>query len=152
MRRLGSPMYSAGSTITRLPGYRSCCPGIGKCPSPTPPLPDPTRPRCSPDAYDFNRQITRDYFFTVNHHWLDVYHVDGFRYDCVPNYWDGPLGVAYARLVYETHQLTKAKIAQRQRYWSRFDPGQGKPLGLVQMAEQLEAPEDVLRTTYSNST
>jgi Transposase IS66 family len=51
IRRLGSPMYSAGSMITRLPGYRSCCPGIGKCPSPTPPLPDPTRPRCSPDAY-----------------------------------------------------------------------------------------------------
>ena len=39
---------------------------------------------------DFNRQLTRDYFFTVNHHWLEVYHVDGFRYDCVPNWWDGP--------------------------------------------------------------
>jgi maltooligosyltrehalose trehalohydrolase len=23
---------------------------------------------------------------------LNVYHVDGVRYDCVPNYWDGPLG------------------------------------------------------------
>jgi maltooligosyltrehalose trehalohydrolase len=101
---------------------------------------------------DFNREITRDYFFTVNHHWLEVYHVDGFRYDCVPNYWDGPLGVGYANLVYETHQLTKAKIAQGQRYWSRFDPGPGKPLGLVQMAEQLEGPEEVLRTTYSNCT
>ena len=43
---------------------------------------------------DFTRQLTRDYFFTVNHHWLDVYHVDGFRYDCVPNYWDGPSGWA----------------------------------------------------------
>jgi len=31
---------------------------------------------------DFNRQLTRDYFFSVNHHWLEVYHVDGFRYDC----------------------------------------------------------------------
>jgi maltooligosyltrehalose trehalohydrolase len=39
---------------------------------------------------DFRRALTRDYFFTVNHHWLDAYHVDGFRYDCVPNYWDGP--------------------------------------------------------------
>jgi 1,4-alpha-glucan branching enzyme len=101
---------------------------------------------------DFNREITRDYFFTVNHHWLDVYHVDGFRYDCVPNYWDGPMGVGYASLVYETYQLTKAKIAQGQPYWSRFDAGAGKPLGLVQMAEQLEGPEEVLRTTYSNST
>jgi maltooligosyltrehalose trehalohydrolase len=101
---------------------------------------------------DFNREITRDYFYTVNHHWLEVYHVDGFRYDCVPNYWDGPMGVGYASLVYETHQLTKTKIAQRQPYWSRFDAGAGKPLGLVQMAEQLEGPEEVLRTTYSNCT
>jgi len=46
---------------------------------------------------DFTRQLTREYFFTVNQHWLDVYHVDGFRYDCVPNFWDGPMGVAMRR-------------------------------------------------------
>lgn len=101
---------------------------------------------------DFNRELTRDYFFTVNHHWLDVYHVDGFRYDCVPNYWDGPLGAGYASLVYETHQLTKAKVAQGEPWWGRFDAGPAEPLALVQMAEQLEDPEGVLRTTYSNST
>jgi len=101
---------------------------------------------------DFNREITRDYFYTASHHWLDVYHVDGFRYDCVPNYWDGPMGVGYASLVYETHQLTKANIAAGRPYWSRFDAGDGKPLTFVQMAEQLEAPEDVLRSTYSNCT
>lgn len=101
---------------------------------------------------DFNRQITRDYFYTANHHWLDVYHVDGFRYDCVPNYWDGPMGMGYASLVYETHQLTKAKIAAGSPYWGRFDAGPGEPLALVQVAEQLEAPEEVLRSTYSNST
>src|SRR5215469_1160749 len=101
---------------------------------------------------DFTRPLTRDYFFSVNHHWLDVYHVDGFRYDCVPNYWDGPLGVGYASLVYETYQLTKAKIQGRAAYWSRFDGGPDAPLRLVQMAEQLEGPEEVLRTTYSNST
>jgi maltooligosyltrehalose trehalohydrolase len=101
---------------------------------------------------DFNRQITRDYFFTVNHHWLDVYHVDGFRYDCVPNYWDGPLGVGYASLVYETYQLTKTKVSQGEPWWARFDAGADEPLALVQMAEQLEDPEGVLRTTYSTST
>ena len=101
---------------------------------------------------DFNREITRDYFYTVNHHWLEAYHVDGFRYDCVPNYWDGPLGVGYVNLVYETHLLTKGKIAQGQRYWNLFDTGPGKPLALVQMAEQLERPEEVLRTTCSNCT
>jgi maltooligosyltrehalose trehalohydrolase len=101
---------------------------------------------------DFNRQLTRDYFFTANQHWLEVYHVDGFRYDCVPNYWDGPLGVGYASLVYETYQLAKTKIAQNQPFWNRFDAGAGSPIGLIQCAEQLEGPEEVLRTTYSNST
>jgi len=101
---------------------------------------------------DFRRQFTRDFFFTVNHHWLEVYHVDGFRYDCVPNYWDGPLGVGYASLVYETYQLTKVKVAQAAPSWQRFDAGDGESLALVQMAEQLEDPDGVLRTTYSNST
>jgi maltooligosyltrehalose trehalohydrolase len=101
---------------------------------------------------DFNRQLTRDYFFTANQHWLEVYHVDGFRYDCVPNYWDGPLGVGYASLVYETYQLAKTKIAQNQPFWNRFDAGAGSPIRLIQCAEQLEGPEEVLRTTYSNST
>jgi maltooligosyltrehalose trehalohydrolase len=54
--------------------------------------------------------------------------------------------------VYETYQLTKTKIAQNQPYWNRFDTGVGSPIGLVQCAEQLEGPEEVLRTTYSNST
>ncbi len=101
---------------------------------------------------DFERQLTRDYFFSVNQHWLEVYHVDGFRYDCVPNWWDGPLGVGYANLVYETYQLTKNQIAQGQAYWNRFDAGPGSPIRLIQCAEQLEGPEEVLRTTYSNST
>jgi maltooligosyltrehalose trehalohydrolase len=101
---------------------------------------------------DFNRQFTRDYFFTVNQHWLEVYHVDGFRYDCVPNYWDGPLGAGYASLVYETYQLAKNKIAQNQPFWNRFGAGTGEQIGLIQCAEQLEGPEEVLHTTYSNST
>jgi len=101
---------------------------------------------------DFTRQLTRDYFFTVNHHWLEVYHVDGFRYDCVPNYWDGPLGVGYASLVYETYQLAKSKIAGSQPFWKRFDAGAGSPMTLIQCAEQLEGPEEILRSSYSNST
>ena len=99
---------------------------------------------------DFTRQLTRDYFYTVNQHWLEVYHVDGFRYDCVPNYWDGALGVGYASLVYETYQLAKSKLAQP--FWKRFDAGGGAPMTLIQCAEQLEGPEEILRSTYSNST
>ena len=100
---------------------------------------------------DFARPLTRDYFFSVNHHWLHVYHVDGIRYDCVPNYWDGPLGVGYANLVYETYKLTEQKVAAGDTDWTRFD-GRPGPLRLIQCAEQLEGPEEVLATTYSNCT
>ena len=100
---------------------------------------------------DFGRPLTRDYFFSVSHHWLQVYHVDGIRYDCVPNYWDGPLGVGYANLVYETYKLTEQKVAAGEKDWTRFD-GRPGPLRLIQCAEQLEGPEEVLTTTYSNCT
>ena len=75
---------------------------------------------------DFGRQLTRDFFFSASNHWLEVYHVDGFRYDCVPNYWDGPLGVGYASLAYETYQLAKRGIAAGQSHWRRFDAGGGR--------------------------
>ena len=106
----------------------------------------------SAKSTDFGRQLTRDFFFSASNHWLEVYHVDGFRYDCVPNYWDGPLGVGYASLTYETYQLAKRGIAGGQSHWHRFDAGGGQPIRLIQMAEQLEGPEEALRTTYSNST
>src|SRR4029078_13155581 len=57
-----------------------------------------------------------------------------------------------ASLVYETYQLTKRAIATGQSYWRRFDAGAGQTIRLIQMAEQLEGPAEVLRTTYSNST
>lgn len=99
---------------------------------------------------DFNRALTRDYFYSVSHHWLDVYHVDGIRYDCVPNYWDGALGVGYANTVYETYQLCKQKVTSGAQYWTRFNGGD--ELALIQCAEQLEGPEEVLQSTYSNCT
>lgn len=82
---------------------------------------------------DWNRPLTRDFFYSVNQHWLATYHVDGFRYDCVPNYWDGPTGVGYANLVWNTRQLTS-------------NPN------LVQCAEQLEDPVGVLYESASNCT
>lgn len=101
---------------------------------------------------DFNRALTRDYFFTVNHHWLEVYHVDGFRYDCVPNFWDGALGAGYANLVYETHRLAAGRVAAGDRYWRRFAGDAQQPLRMVQCAEQLEAPQEILAVSYSNCT
>jgi hypothetical protein len=87
---------------------------------------------------------------SVNHHWLEVYHVDGFRYDCVPNYWDGPLGVGCASLVYETYRLTKSKLDGPLSRWSRFD-GAGEPLRLIQCAEQLVGKQQIGAVTDGSS-
>jgi maltooligosyltrehalose trehalohydrolase len=95
---------------------------------------------------DFNRVLTRDFFYSVNKHWLETYHIDGFRYDCVPNYWDGALGVGYANLVFSTYEYVKGAIANL----TRFDAPEG--LRLIQIAEQLEAPEQILEQSYSNAT
>jgi 1,4-alpha-glucan branching enzyme len=97
---------------------------------------------------DWRRELVRDYFFTVNHYWMDKFHVDGFRYDCVPNYWDGPTGVGYAQLVYETHEQVKAQgpVGDWQRFFA------GTEFRLIQCAEQLEDPTGVVRTTYTNCT
>lgn len=94
---------------------------------------------------DYNRALTRDFFFSVNKHWLETYHVDGFRYDCVPNYWDGAQGVGYANLVYSTYQYVKNSATL-----TRFQAADG--LRLIQIAEQLEAPEQILIQSYSNVT
>jgi 1,4-alpha-glucan branching enzyme len=102
------------------------------------------------ESTDFARQFTRDFFFSVNHLWLDRFHVDGFRYDCVPNYWDGPTGVGYANLAYSTYQLVKSRIAGG-GHWTRFAGG-GQTVNLIQCAEQLEDPVGVLNQSYSNCT
>ncbi len=101
------------------------------------------------ESTDFRRAFTRDFFFTVNYHWMDCYHVDGFRYDCVPNYWDGPLGLGYAPLVYETFQMVKAKQGVT-GHWQRFF--NNGSINLLQCAEQLEGPKEILEKTYSNCT
>ncbi|HEX9047214.1 MAG TPA: alpha-amylase family glycosyl hydrolase, partial [Verrucomicrobiae bacterium] len=98
---------------------------------------------------DFALQFTQDFFYTVNQFWLEHFHVDGFRYDCVPNYWDGPLGVGYANLVYSTYQMVKG-LALPGTHWQRF--AGANQLNLIQCAEQLEDPAGVLQQSYSNCT
>jgi 1,4-alpha-glucan branching enzyme len=97
---------------------------------------------------DWRRPFVRDYYFTVSHFWLDACHVDGFRYDCVPNYWDGPIGDGYANLVFHTHRAVRDRgpVAHWQRFWN------GSDFTLVQCAEQLEDPRGVLHSTYTNAT
>jgi maltooligosyltrehalose trehalohydrolase len=97
---------------------------------------------------DWTRALVQDYFFTVNHFWMDRCHVDGFRYDCVPNYWDGPEGVGYANLVHATYQFVKAQGPTG--YWQRsFN---GSEITLIQCAEQLEDARGVVWQTYTNCT
>jgi 1,4-alpha-glucan branching enzyme len=98
---------------------------------------------------DFRRAFTRDFFYTVSHHWLDCYHVDGFRYDCVPNYYDGPTGDGYAALVYHTYQSVKARPGEASHWQRFFRDGR---INLIQCAEQLEGPQEILEKTYSNCT
>ncbi|BAZ32901.1 hypothetical protein NIES4074_54080 [Cylindrospermum sp. NIES-4074] len=101
------------------------------------------------ESTDYNRKFTQDFFYTVNYHWLDVYHVDGFRYDCVPNYWDGSTGVGYANLVFNTYNTVKDK-QNAGEYWQRFF--NNNTINLIQCAEQLEGPKEILEQTYTNST
>jgi 1,4-alpha-glucan branching enzyme len=98
---------------------------------------------------DFSRKFTQDFFFSVNALWLDRFHVDGFRYDCVPNYWDGPMGQGYANLVFSTCQMVKSNAAQG-GHWQRFVGSD--QINLIQCAEQLEDPVGVLNQSCSNCT
>jgi 1,4-alpha-glucan branching enzyme len=101
------------------------------------------------ESTDYNRKFTQDFFYTVNYHWLAVYHVDGFRYDCVPNYWDGATGVGYANLVFNTYKTIKQKQTSSD-YWQRFFNNGN--INLIQCAEQLEGPKEILAQTYTNCT
>jgi maltooligosyltrehalose trehalohydrolase len=98
------------------------------------------------ESTDFRRPLTRDMFFTVNVHWLDAYHVDGFRYDCVPNYWDGPVGDGYAPLTYHTYRYVIDRRGDGD-YWQRFFDGDR--VNLIQCAEFLDEPVKVLQQSYS---
>jgi 1,4-alpha-glucan branching enzyme len=100
----------------------------------------PTRP-----GADYTKPFTREFFYEVNHFWLTEYHVDGFRYDYVPGFWDGPAGVAYANLVYRTYELAKDLAT-----FPRFDSSDNGRSLIVQCAENLPDPPGTLRTTYSN--
>lgn len=97
---------------------------------------------------DYHREFTRDFFFTVNYYWLDRYHADGIRYDCVPNYYEGCTDLGYSNLVYSTYQ--KVKETNGAGHWQRFF--HNGEINLIQCAEQLEAPVEIVEKTYSNCT
>lgn len=100
-------------------------------------------------SVDYRHQLVQDFYFTVNRFWLEVFHVDGFRYDCVPNYWDGPTGVGYANLTYNTWQLVRSQLAAGDLDYARF--GVAEQPRLIQCAEYLEHPREVLSQSYSTA-
>jgi 1,4-alpha-glucan branching enzyme len=90
---------------------------------------------------DFNKAFCYDYFATVNAWCLDTLHLDGFRYDYVPGIYDGPVGSGYARLVHDAYQHSK----QIPRFQGA-DHSQ-----VIQVAEYLDKPKDILRETYTTA-
>lgn len=101
------------------------------------------------ESTNFNKQFVQDFFYTVNYRLLNTYHVDGFRYDYVPGYWDGPVGIGYAKLVYDTYCLVKGMRGEGGHWQRFFDQGS---INLIQCAEQLECPAEIIDKTYSNCT
>ena len=99
---------------------------------------------------DFTKQLTQDYYYSVNQFWLDVFHVDGFRFDDVPEYWDGPTGVGYANLVYSTYQYVKSKAGATDHYQRFFDSSGN--INLMQIAEYLPNPPEILYGSHTTGT
>jgi maltooligosyltrehalose trehalohydrolase len=91
---------------------------------------------------DFGLVFTQEYFAAVNRHWLDEYHVDGFRYDEVTDLYDGPTGSGYAKLAYDTYRYS-VNLARFQRESNSYSR-------IIQCAEALWRAPDVLRNTYTN--
>ena len=91
---------------------------------------------------DFSQVFTQQYFAAANRHWLDDYHVDGFRYDEVTDLYVGPTDSGYALLAYETYNysLGIARFQQDPASYSR----------IIQCAEALWRAPDVLRNTYTS--
>jgi 1,4-alpha-glucan branching enzyme len=77
----------------------------------------------------------------LNRFWMSEYHVDGFRYDYVPGFYDEPTGVGYAQLVYDTYQGSKTQ--------AKFQAPDGRSL-IIQCAENLPDPQGILSKTYSS--
>lgn len=90
---------------------------------------------------DFNKSFAYDYFMAVNNYFINELHIDGFRYDYVPGFYDGPVGNGYARLVHDTYQATKNI--------PRFNSGGHNHI--IQVAEYLDKPKEVLEKTYTTA-
>ncbi len=92
---------------------------------------------------DFSQTFAQDYFGAVLAHWLDEYHVDGFRYDEVTDLYQGPLDTGYAKLAYDTYN--------RSLGIARFTRPGGGYSRIIQVAEALWRAREVLANTYTSA-
>lgn len=99
---------------------------------------------------DYQKQLVKDFYFTVCNFWLDQFHIDGIRYDSVPEYYEknNVFNPGFSNLVYHVHQLVKSK--KNDKDWSRFFDDQNQGFHLIQCAEYLEEPEEILNKTFTN--
>ncbi len=104
---------------------------------------DPAKPPPYGPEANFLNQFTLDYFLEVNRYWLTEFHVDGFRYDYVPGYYDLNPQTKYGNLVYNTYQIS-LPITQ-------FQNPAGYS-GILQVAEDLSDPQTILQQTYTTAT
>jgi 1,4-alpha-glucan branching enzyme len=95
---------------------------------------------------DYSKSFAQEYVRAANTYWLTEYHVDGFRYDEVTDLYDGPIGVKYAKMAYDTYTASLTL--------PRFSPSgaPGEYSRVIQVPEALNRPQEILRTTYSNAT
>lgn len=108
---------------------------------PNPMMQDPNRDQFG-RGLEFANAFTQQFFLEVTRYWLTEYHVDGFRYDNVPGYYDGPTGVGYAKLAFDTYRFSRDVPRFKGDQYSR----------LIQVAEYLDDPPKILRETFSRST
>ncbi len=109
---------------------------------PNPMMQDPNRDGFG-RGFDHDLPMARDYCLEANKHWLTEYHVDGFRYDNVPGFYDRDPLKKYATLVFNTYVASRG--IPRFRDAGNFSR-------IIQIAEDLNDPRDILRHTFSSST
>lgn len=101
---------------------------------------------------DFAKSLTQDFYYTANLHWLEVFRVDGFRYDAAQDFWDEsrPSGDrGFVDLAEASYNYVLSKRADQD--FSRFFPAPAADPTLIQIAEFLDDPPHLLSATVSNS-
>lgn len=97
---------------------------------------------------DYSRQFSKDYVHAVTAHWLNEYHIDGFRYDEVTDLYTEPAGDPYAGFAYDVYSQSLSL--------PRFTPSGGRAQGeysrVIQVPEATNRPREVLLNTYTTAT